>query len=166
MTIIIICGSSPMPRSTARVLLPVDTSCIFSVNVASIPVSTPLCYVLPHSKSPLLACPFCSVVSSSRTIESDVLNSLGELFPITAVARWSAVNWSLWSAVAAQLNDGQQGFPAYLQVAHTQTSAKIFLFKKANTYPKHYMSRIVWSVAQPGVCCNAAPRLVSFCVAT
>lgn len=74
---------------------------------------------LPQSSSPIAACLFVVLSRlSPRSIEADILDSFGELFSVAAVARGTTAGplvLSLWSTIAAQLNDSQQGLPAYLQ---------------------------------------------------
>lgn len=135
---------------------------------------TCLGHTFPRSSpQPRLASLLFCLDSSPRPIKADVLDSFGELFSVAPVARRSTAAGplvlSLWSTLAAQLNDSQQGLPAYLQSHAPKRQPISSSSEKKNKIriQEHYhMSRIVCRVAQPGVCCNAAPRLVSFCVAT
>jgi len=94
----------------------------FSTRQASISLTHPLArlHSSGSSSQPRLASLLFFLSSSPRTIEADVLDSFGELFSVAAVARpctaAGPLVLSLWSTIAAQLNDSQQGLPAYLQL--------------------------------------------------
>jgi len=93
-----------------------------------------------------------------HSIKSDAFNALDEIVAAATVRIERAGSLAL-ALVATSLEDHQESLPTYIREKKKTQVSKIRV-------ERCYICRIVCRVAQPGVCCSAAPIDGSLLVAT